>query len=106
MDSPRQNGAGNPMKLDDVLKGNEAFVFMERYVDEAVKNYSPFAGLSEAAPEYQPRSGLPSFDLITVLAPKSRVSIFQDNPVRSLRDHYIGSESVLFAIHPDTWSSI
>ena len=31
------------MKLDDILLGNDAFVFMERYVDEAAKTYSPFA---------------------------------------------------------------
>jgi len=44
------------MRLDEILAGNDALVFMERYVDEAAKTYSPFAGQSEAAPEYQPRS--------------------------------------------------
>ena len=41
------------MQVDDILRGNEAFIFMERYVDEAVKTYSPFAGLSEVAPQFQ-----------------------------------------------------
>src|SRR5205823_3683784 len=45
---------GRPMKLDEILQGNDAFVFMERYVDETAKTYSPFAGKSEVAPEYQP----------------------------------------------------
>jgi hypothetical protein len=93
------------MKLEDILHGNEALIFMERYVDEAAKTYSPFAGLSETAPEYRPRSDRPSFDLVTVCAPRDRVSVFQADPATSLRDRYVRSEDVLFAIHPETWSS-
>src|SRR5439155_6016999 len=93
------------MKLDEILQGNDAFVFMERYVDEAAKDYSPFAGKSEVAPEYQPRSDTPSFELVTVYAPKNRVSVFQADPTETLRQHYIRSEAVLFAVHPETWSS-
>src|SRR5437764_498404 len=93
------------MKLDDLLQGNDAFVFMERYVDEAAKTYSPFAGVSEVAPEYRPRSDRPSFELVTVYAPTDRVSVFQADPTGILRDRYLRSEAVLFAIHPETWSS-
>ena len=70
------------MKLDDILQGNEAFIFMERYVDEAVKTYSPFAGKSEVAPEYQPRSDQPSFDVVTVCAPNNCTAIEMDSIVR------------------------
>src|SRR6266480_1851243 len=93
------------MKLDDILQGNDTFIFMERYVDEAVKTYSPFAGKSEVAPKYQPRSDQPSFDVVTVCAPKNRVSIFEADPTEALRQHYIRPEGVLFAVHPETWSS-
>src|SRR5439155_27303428 len=93
------------MKLDDILQGDDAFVFMERYVDEAAKTYSPFAGKSETAPEYRPRSNRPSFELITVRAPRDQVSVFEADPTETLRQHYIRSEEVLFAIHPETWSS-
>lgn len=41
------------MKLDNVAEGNQAFLFMERYVDEGAKTYSPFAARSEVAPKYQ-----------------------------------------------------
>ena len=33
------------MHLDDVLRGNDALVYMERYVDEGTKTYSPFAAM-------------------------------------------------------------
>src|SRR5947208_7758514 len=93
------------MKLDDILQGNDAFIFMERYVDEAAKTYSPFAGVSEVAPEYQPRSDRPSFEVVTVCAPQDRISVFQADPTEALRQHYVRSEGVLFAVHPETWSS-
>ena len=93
------------MKLDDILHGNDAFIFMERYVDEAVRTYSPFAGKSEVAPEYQPRSDQPSFELVTIYTPTSRVSVFEADPTESLRQHYVRPEGVLFAVHPETWSS-
>src|SRR5438309_11399448 len=94
-----------PMKLDDILQGTDAFIFMERYVDEAVKTYSPFAGKSEVAPEYQPRSDRPSFELVTVHAPRNCVSTFEAEPTEALRQHYIRPEGVLFAVHPETWTS-
>src|SRR5438067_811188 len=93
------------MKLDDILQGNDALIFMERYVDEAAKTYSPFAGKSEVAPEYQPRSDRPTFDVVTVSAPQNRVSTFEADPTKSLQQHYIRPDGVLFAVHPETWSS-
>src|SRR5215470_7704071 len=93
------------MELDGILKGNQALLYMERYVDEGTRTYSPFAAKSEAAPEYQPRSGRPSFELITVFAPPSQVSIFQADPQRNLLDFYVRSEKVRFLIHPEIWAS-
>jgi hypothetical protein len=93
------------MKLDGILQGNQALLYMERYVDEGTRTYSPFAARSEAAPEYQPRSGRPSFELITVFAPQSQVSIFQAYPHRNLLEFYVTSEQVRFLIHPETWAS-
>src|SRR5438874_8887030 len=83
------------MKIDDILCGNEALLFMERYVDEAAKTYSPFAGKSEVAPEYQPRSDLPSFELVTVYAPRDHVSIFEADPTASLRETFYFSNELL-----------
>lgn len=93
------------MKLDGILQGNQALLYMERYVDEGTRTYSPFAAESEAAPEYRPRSGCPSFELITVFAPQSQVSIFQADPQRNLLEFYVLSEQVRFLIHPETWAS-
>jgi hypothetical protein len=93
------------MELDSILQGNQALIYMERYVDEGTRTYSPFAAKSEAAPEYQPRSDRPSFDLITVFAPQSQVSIFQADPQRSLLEFYVPPEQVRFLIHPETWES-
>ena len=78
---------------------------MERYVDEGTRTYSPFAAKSKVAPEFQPRSDRPSFELVTVLAPKSQVVILQAEPQRSLLDFYIQSDGVRFLIHPETWAS-
>jgi hypothetical protein len=93
------------MKLDGILQGNQSLLYMERYVDEGTRTYSPFAAKSEAAPEYQPRSGRPSFELVSVLAPQSQVSIYQADPQRNLLDFYVLSEQVRFLIHPETWAS-
>ena len=93
------------MKLDDVLQGHDAFIFMERYVDEAAKTYSPFAGKSEVTPEYRPRSDRPSFEVVTVYAPRKRVSMFEADPTEALRQQYVRPEGVLVAVHPETWSS-
>src|SRR6266480_3034791 len=93
------------MKIDDVLRGNDAFLYMERYVDEAAKTYSPFAGKSEVAPQYQPRSDRPFFELTTVHAPINRVSVFRADPMKSIWERYVRSEGVLFAIHPEIWTS-
>src|SRR5438094_878052 len=91
------------MKLDGILQGDPALLYMERYVDEGTRTYSPFAAKSEVAPQYQPRSGQPSFALIAVFAPQSQVSIFQADPQPTLRDFYLQSAKVRFLIHPETW---
>src|SRR5882724_4120441 len=93
------------MQLDEILQGNDAFIFMERYVDEMAKTYSPFAGTSEVAAEYQPRSDVASFEVVTVYAPANRVTTFVSDPALTLRAQYIRPEGVLFAVHPETWSS-
>jgi hypothetical protein len=93
------------MDLEDILQGNQALLYMERYVDEGTRTYSPFAARSEASPEYQPRSGRPSFELITVFAPQSQVSIFLADPQRNLLEFYVQSGQVRFLIHPETWAS-
>jgi hypothetical protein len=93
------------MELDGILQGNQALLYMERYVDEGTRTYSPFAAKSEAAPEYQPRSGRQSFELITVFVPQSQVSIFQADPERKLLEFYVQSGEARFLIHPETWAS-
>src|SRR4051812_28086001 len=91
------------MQLDAILGGGGTLLYLERYVDEGARTYSPFAAKSEVAPKYQPRSACPSFDLITVLAPQSSVSIFQAEPEKTLYDYYVSSNDVRFVIHPETW---
>jgi hypothetical protein len=93
------------MELDCIFQGDQALLYMERYVDEETRTYSPFAARSEAAPEYQPRSGRPSFELITVFAPQSNVSIYQADPQKNLLEFYVSSDGVRFQIHPETWAS-
>jgi hypothetical protein len=93
------------MQLDAVLHGAPALLYMERYVDERTRTYSPFAARSEVAPEYQPRSDRPSFDLVSVLAPLPQVSILRAEPQPSLLESYVRSSDVQFLIHPETWAS-
>src|SRR5205807_2970641 len=91
------------MKLDALVPGDQALLYMERYVDEGAKDYSPFAARTEVAPQYQPRSHRTSFDLVTVHAPPDRVSVFQADPSDGLREFYVRPDAVLFAVHPETW---
>ena len=65
------------MLLDHVLQGRRAFLHMERYVDEGTKTYSPFAAGTKAAPQFQPRSDTPSFELVSVIVPSARVVTLQ-----------------------------
>lgn len=91
------------MKIDALTHEHRALIYMERYVDEDTKTYSPFASRNEAAERYQPRSGQETFDLVTVIAPKARVSVYRADPLHSLLQHYVPPDEVLFAVHPDTW---
>src|SRR5206468_7846803 len=93
------------MELSEILRGDQALPYMERYVDEGTRTYSPFAAKSEVAPEFRPRSERPSFALIAVRAPKDRVSVFQADAQRSLRDFYVQQDEVRFLVHPETWES-
>src|SRR5205807_4393564 len=93
------------MKLTDVLQREQSLLYMERYVDEGTRTYSPFAAKSDVAPQYEPRGGQPSFNLISVFAPKSDVEIFQADPHQALQEFYIRPQEVLFLIHPETWES-
>jgi hypothetical protein len=93
------------MRLDAVARGDDALLYMERYVDEGTRTYSPFAALSEAAPLYQPRSPAPSFELVTVRAPREDVSVVRADPQAELFERYVRSDEVLFVIHPETWTS-
>lgn len=93
------------VRLESVINGYEALLYLERYVDEGAKTYSPFAARTEAAPHYRPESGQPCFDLVTVNAPKERVSIFAADPSQNLLDHYVRPHEVLFVVHPQTWTA-
>ncbi|PSC05962.1 short-chain oxidoreductase [Alsobacter soli] len=91
------------MELAAVGQGARAFLYMERYVIEGAKTYSPLASRTEAAVRYQPENEAPSFGLVTVCAPRDRVSLFQADPVPGLLRHFVRPEGVLFPVHPATW---
>lgn len=93
------------MLLDDILQGDQAYIYMERYLDEGTKTYSPFAASSEAEPQYQPRGSTKSFNLIDVVVPKSIVSIFLAQPQKEIQDFYINDKEVHFLVHPETWNN-
>src|SRR5439155_20605629 len=93
------------MQLDDILQGERALLYMERYVDEGTRTYSPFAAKSEVAPQFRPRSDRPSFRLIAVHAPRDQVSIFDAGAQKNLSEFYVRQDEVLFLIHPETWES-
>lgn len=92
------------MKLEAVVQKDQALLYMERYVDEGAKTYSPFAATTEAAACYRPESDQPSFDLVTVNAPIDRVSVFQADPSPNILKHYVRPQGGLFPVHPETWT--
>lgn len=91
------------LELTAVVQGDQALLYMERYVEEGARTYSPLAGRTEAAPRYRPESAVPSFDLVTVNVPWDCVSVFQADPAPALLHHFVRPEGVLFAVHPETW---
>src|SRR5438874_10478342 len=93
------------MKLDDVVHGNESLLYMERYVDEGARTYSPFAARSDVAPQFRPQTGRPSFNLATVRVPKERLCVLEGDCDPVLRSFYVRADDALFAIHPETWAS-
>src|SRR5262249_22456074 len=92
------------MKLDAIVQGERALLYMERYVDEGTRTYSPFAAKSEVGQDYQPRSERPSFELVSVLAPKAQVEMFDAGPEKNIRDFYVQFDHIRFLIHPETWA--
>ncbi|MGZ3797377.1 MAG: short-chain oxidoreductase, partial [Pseudobdellovibrionaceae bacterium] len=92
------------MKIEEVLNGIDSFIYMERYVNEHTKSYSPFASLSEVQYQYQPSSDFEFFDLVSVTVPLSKASIFHANPSKELFDFYVRDENIRFMIHPEIWS--
>src|SRR5947207_12605757 len=93
------------MEINSVLQGEQALLYMERYVDEGTRTYSPFAAKSEVAPQFRPRSERPSFQLIAVHAPRVHVSVFDAGAQKNLSEFYVRQDEVLFLIHPETWES-
>ncbi|WP_112662112.1 IucA/IucC family C-terminal-domain containing protein [Microvirga flavescens] len=93
------------MELAAVVQNAQALLYMERYVDEGAKTYSPFAGQTEAAPRYCPESDEPFFELVTVNAPRDRVSVFQAHPSPGLLEHFVRQQGVLFPVHPEIWAN-
>jgi hypothetical protein len=92
------------MKLNAIVEGERALLYMERYVDEGTRTYSPFGAKSEVGQDYQPRSERPFFELVSVFAPKGQVDIFEADPERRIRDFYVRSDEVRFLVHPETWA--
>lgn len=93
------------MELAAIVRGDQALLYMERYVDEGAKTYSPLAGQTEAAPRYWAESDEASFELVTVNAPRDRVSVFQADPSPGLLARFVRPQGVLFAVHPETWAN-
>jgi hypothetical protein len=92
------------MKLDAVVRNQNALLEMERYVDGGAKSYSALAARTEAAPCYRPESGSPSFDLVAVNTPIDRVAAFKADPSPGLIDHFVRERGILFPVHPETFA--
>ncbi len=90
------------MKLEAVVRDEQSFLYMERYVDQGAKSYSPMAGKTEVPSRYRPESDDPFFDLLTVKASIDPIAIFEGNASPALFRHYVRSDGVLFPLHPAT----
>ncbi|MBA2727098.1 MAG: short-chain oxidoreductase, partial [Parachlamydiaceae bacterium] len=88
------------MKIEN-LEDPSAFLYLERYVNEGSRTYSPFANQSKVDPKYQPVGGVESFKVPCLEIPKEKVAIYLDNPSTQLLNHYIQKDTVLFPIHPE-----
>lgn len=79
------------------------FLYLERYVDEGAKTYSPFSQQSEVDHKYQPTSKIKSFEVPCLIVPKENVTIYLDSPDAKLLNHYIQKDTALFPIHPEVF---
>lgn len=92
------------MKIESLIEhlgDPNIFLYLERYVDEGSRTYSPFSHQSEVELQYQPINKIKSFEVPCLLIPKESVTIYLDNPDVKLLNHYIQKDTVLFPIHPE-----
>lgn len=94
------------MKIEYLIKhlnDPDIFLYLERYVDEGSRTYSPFSHQSEVKQKYQPTSEIKSFEVPCLSVPREVVTIYLDNPEAKLLNHYIQKDRVLFPIHPEVF---
>lgn len=87
--------------LTQHLEDPRTFLYLERYVTEGSRTYSPFAHQSEGDPKYHPASDTDSFEIPCLKIPKEKIIIYLDNPNAKLLTNYIQKDVVLFPVHPE-----
>ena len=88
------------MKLQNLNDPN-AFIYLERYVNEGSRTYSRFAHQSEVDPKYKPESSEAFFKVLCLELPKEKVTVYLDKTCSQLASHYIQNDTILFPIHPE-----
>lgn len=89
------------MKIRDIIKNKDSWVYLERYVREGSQSYSAFSHLNTVNLKYQPSATSQEFTVSFLRVPNKKLCITLDNPSKSIREEYLGNESSLFAIHPN-----
>lgn len=89
------------MKLQEIIENPDAFMYMERYVNEGSRTYSPFSKDIQVLSPYSPLSETKSFKVPLFRVPRSAVTVFLGEPDPELSEYYVKDDSILFPIHPE-----
>jgi hypothetical protein len=76
--------------------------YLDRYRNEGTRTYSSHAAYSAAQEQYRPNADYGRFALDAFELPRQRMLVYSANPRQDLEARYVGAETVLFCVHPQT----
>jgi hypothetical protein len=77
-----------------------SLIYADRYRNEGTRTYSKHADYTEAQEKYRPNSRHTRFDLAVFEVPRDQMHVYTANPPAELAKTYLGTEKILFCIHP------
>jgi hypothetical protein len=93
------------MKLQQALQDPEAWMYLERYVNDGSRTYSPFSESSEVEQQYQPTAAFQSFELPSLMVPKDMLMTRCSTLADASFARHLEGDLLPFYIHPQLYVS-